>query len=76
MNVLFVFRGIFQNSLKAWLIGTYGAGEYDQVIIYMNISGWIFSGLIMAGYFFVNYKILQFTGQLKKKEQQPTSEKI
>lgn len=71
LNLLFVFRGFFQNGFKAVLIEMYGADGYDQVIIYMNISGWVFSGLIMLGYIFVSNKIMKFTGQSKKEVQHP-----
>ncbi|WP_192869556.1 VC0807 family protein [Lentibacillus sediminis] len=54
---LFVFRGVFQNSLKAWLLQVYGADGYGQMIIYMNISGWIFSALIFAGFVWISVKI-------------------
>jgi hypothetical protein len=76
MSLLFVFRGIFQNSLKAWLIGMYGADGYDQVIIYMNVSGWIFSGLIMIGYFFISNKIMLYTGQKKATVQDSSIKKV
>ena len=76
MSLLFVVRGIFQNSLKAWLIGTYGAGGYDQMIIYMNVSGWIFSGLIMLGYFFISNKIMVFTGQKKANARDSSLKKV
>lgn len=71
LTLLFVFRGLFQNGLKAWLINTYGVSGYDQVIIYMNISGWVFSGLIMLGYLFVSNKIMKCNaGQSKREVQQ------
>lgn len=49
---LFVLRSVFQNSLKAWLLQTYGADGYGQMIIYMSISGWLFTGLITAGFIY------------------------
>ena len=76
MSLLFVIRGIFQNCLKAWLIGTYGANGYDQVIIYMNISGWVFSGVIVVGYLFISNKIMVFTGQKKEKKPETSIDNI
>lgn len=60
LNLLFVFRAFFINSLKAYLVQTYGADGYDKVIIYMNISGWFFSGLIFLAFFFVSNKITRY----------------
>lgn len=56
ITLLFVIRFIFQNSLKAWLILTYGVDGYGQMLIYMNISGWIFSGLITLGFILIGIK--------------------
>lgn len=47
LTMIFVIRGLFQSGLKAWLIHSYGIEAYNELPIYMNVSGWIFSGLIM-----------------------------
>lgn len=52
-----VIRGIVQNTLKAWLINSYGIESYGKMLIYMQISGWIFGGLIIVGYFFIGSKV-------------------
>ena len=54
---LFVLNSIFQNSLKAWLIYSQGVDGYGELLIYMNISGWIFYALILAGFFFISSKV-------------------
>ncbi|MFD2762484.1 VC0807 family protein [Lentibacillus juripiscarius] len=70
INLLFVFRGLFLNSLKAFLIKSYGVDGYDKVIIYMNISGWVFSGLIFLSFLFVSNKIAQYLDQLGNKKRE------
>lgn len=57
ITLLFAFRSLFQNSLKAWLLHMYGADAYGQMLIYMKISGWIFSGIITIGFFMIAAKI-------------------
>ncbi|GEL77567.1 VC0807 family protein [Tenuibacillus multivorans] len=57
---LFVFRGIFQNSLKAWLIMQYGVDGYDKMLIYLQVTGWVFTGLIIISYIFISSKITQY----------------
>lgn len=57
LTLLFFVRSTFQNALKMWLLIKYGAESYGQMIIYMNISGWIFSGLIMLGFILISVKI-------------------
>ncbi|MBM7581049.1 VC0807 family protein [Jeotgalibacillus terrae] len=60
LTSLFFFRGVFQNTFKAWLISNYGVNGYDQMLIYLTISGWIFNGLIFAGFIFISSKINHF----------------
>lgn len=57
LTLLFFINSAFQNLLKAWLIYTYGADGYGEMLIYMKISGWIFYGLITAGFFFIGSKV-------------------
>lgn len=60
MTGLFFVRSVFQNSLKAWLIDSYGVEGYGQMLIYMQISGWLFGGLIIIGYFYVASKVNRY----------------
>ncbi|WOV87521.1 VC0807 family protein [Sporosarcina oncorhynchi] len=53
LTILICIRGIFQSSLKAWLLNKYGVDGYGQMLVYMQISGWIFGGLITGGYFLI-----------------------
>ncbi|MEN1969239.1 VC0807 family protein [Lentibacillus sp. N15] len=50
VTLLFVIQGVFQNSLKAWLIYKFGVDGYDQVLIYRKVSGYIFSAIIFGGF--------------------------
>lgn len=67
LNLLFVVRAVFVSLLKASLVKTYGAEGYDKVIIYMNISNWVFSGLILLGYLFINKKVKQHLDQQRER---------
>lgn len=53
LTLLFCVRGIFQSSLKAWLLDIYGVDGYGQMLIYLQISSWVFGILITAGFFFI-----------------------
>lgn len=57
LTSLFLFSSLFQNSLKAWLIYTNGVDGYGELLIYMKISGWLFYGLILGGFFFIGSKV-------------------
>lgn len=68
VTLLFVIRGLFQNSLKGWLIHTYGVDGYGRMLIYMQISGWIFSALIFAGFVYASVKIDHYLKAQKEAE--------
>lgn len=57
LTLLFVVRSAFQNALKMWLLIKHDAASYGQMIIYTNISGWIFNGLIMLSFMLISVKI-------------------
>ncbi len=65
-TLVFVARGLFLNTLKAFLVHSYGAGDYGKVLIYMNASSWVFSALIILGYFLINKKVKKY---LKEQEE-------
>lgn len=54
---LFVVSSFFQSSLKAWLIYSNGVDGYGEMLFYMKISGWLFYGFILAGFFFIGSKV-------------------
>ncbi|MEW9676924.1 VC0807 family protein [Lentibacillus sp. L22] len=56
VTLLFVLQGVFQNTLKAWLIYKFGVDGYDQVLIYRKISGYIFSAMIFGGFMLAGVK--------------------
>ncbi|MDN4074871.1 VC0807 family protein [Fictibacillus terranigra] len=57
---LFAFRSLFQAGLKSYLLMEYGAKKYDFILFAMKISGWIFGGLITAGFVFISLKIYNY----------------
>lgn len=48
------------NGLKAFLLQTYGAAGYGKMLIFMNISGWIFTAILSMGFIFIAMKINQY----------------
>lgn len=60
VTLLFVIRAVFQTSLKAWLINTYGVDGYGQLLIYMKMSGYVFTALIIGGYVLAYVKTKKF----------------
>ncbi|MGP4071656.1 VC0807 family protein [Piscibacillus sp. B03] len=66
LTAIFFIRGIFQSYFKSWLLQVYGVDGYSQVLIYLKITGWIFGGIITAGFFYIGYKINKFVEQQKE----------
>ena len=75
LTLLFFVNSAFQNSLKAWLISAHGADGYGEMLIYMKISGWIFYGLITAGFFFIGSKVNFQNKQLEEEAVDPLLKK-
>lgn len=73
LTLLFFVSSVFQNSLKAWLIQSYGVDGYGEMLIYMKISGWTFNGLITAGFFFIGSKVNLQNQQTKEDALSPAS---
>ncbi|MGC4378570.1 VC0807 family protein [Fictibacillus sp. Mic-4] len=68
---LFAFRSLFQAGLKAYLLTTYGVKKYDFILFAMKISGWIFAGLITAGFVFISLKIYNYMEKKEKASAEP-----
>ncbi|MBB4824730.1 hypothetical protein HNO89_001954 [Sporosarcina luteola] len=59
VTLLLVIRGIVQNTFKFWLIDSYGVDGYGQMLIYLKISGGVFSILITSLNLFIGHKVVQ-----------------
>lgn len=60
IQVVFVIRGLFMAGLTVFLLKKYGIDGYGEMLIYKKISGWIFSGLIMGMFFYINIPVRNF----------------
>lgn len=77
IQLLFIVRGLFMVGLKVYLLKKYGVDGYDQMLIYRQIAGWIFSALIMGMFFYTNVPIqkfldLQSSESRERKDSTPT----
>lgn len=64
LTLLFVIRFLFQNSLKAWLLTSHGVEAYGQMLIYLRISGWIFTGIISISFMLLIVRINKLVEKL------------
>jgi len=68
LTIVFVLRGVFQSLFKAWLLQTHGVDGYSQMLIWLNFSGYVFTGIIFGGYLFVTVKINHYLQGHNQKE--------
>lgn len=57
VTLLFVLKIIAQNTIKLWLVSSYGPSKYGEMLIYTNIVGWTFSAVIIFSFFYVSSEI-------------------
>lgn len=63
IQVIFIVRGLFMAGLTVFLLEKYGIDGYGNMLIYKQIAGWIFSGLIMGLFFYINIPVRKFFAQ-------------
>lgn len=62
---LFIIRGLCLAGMNIYVLKKTGVDGYDQMIIYRQIIGWIFSALIMGLYFYTQVPIQRFVKALE-----------
>ena len=60
IQLLFIVRGLSIAGLKVYLLKKYGVDGYDQMLIYRQIAGWIFSALIIGLFFYTSVPIQNY----------------
>ncbi|WP_234007830.1 VC0807 family protein [Lysinibacillus sp. FJAT-14745] len=69
IQVIFIIRGLFMAGLTVFLLNNFGIDGYGEMLIYKQISGWIFSGLIMGMFFYINIPVQKFFAKQQKQLQ-------
>ncbi|GKV57759.1 hypothetical protein NCCP2222_37060 [Sporosarcina sp. NCCP-2222] len=73
VTLLLVIRGIVQNSLKAWLLNSYGVDSYGHMLVYLKISGGTFSIVITSLNLYIGRKVVQVSKAQASKNNCPPS---
>ncbi|WP_042150177.1 VC0807 family protein [Paucisalibacillus sp. EB02] len=68
IQILFIIRGLFIAGLKMWLLQKYGVEGYNQMLIYRQISEWLFGLLITAIFIYTNVPISKYFEQIRMEE--------
>jgi len=64
LTLVFVMRGITLALLKSWLLNKHGVDGYSSMLIYLRITSWVFSGIMMVGYIFIGNKITKVASKM------------
>ena len=70
IQVVFVIRGLFTAGLTVFLLKKYGVDGYGAMLIYKQIAGWVFSGIIMGMFFYINILVQKFLAKQQAKLQE------
>lgn len=73
IQILFIIRGLFMAGLKTWLLQKYGVDGYDQMLIYRQISEWVFGLLITGAFFYTSVPISKY---LERKQAEAKTEPL
>ncbi len=60
---LYMFKSYFNSGLKGYLVYKYGVEQYDLILLFLRISNWIFTGLILIGLLLINKQIYDISKQ-------------
>lgn len=60
IQVVFIIRGLFLAGLTLLLLKKYGVNGYGAMLTYKQIAGWIFTGLIIGLFFYINVPVRKF----------------
>ncbi|GAB0170843.1 VC0807 family protein [Lysinibacillus sp. CTST325] len=69
IQVIFIIRGLFMAGLTVFLLKNFRIDSYGEMLIYKQILGWIFSGLIMGMFFYINIPVQNFFAKQQRQLQ-------
>ncbi|AZB44300.1 hypothetical protein CEF21_19485 [Bacillus sp. FJAT-42376] len=57
VSFVFAMQNLLNAALRAFLLNQYGIAQYDKILFYMKIYGWVFTVILMITFVFVGMKI-------------------
>ncbi|MTH53880.1 hypothetical protein GKZ89_10730 [Bacillus mangrovi] len=61
VSFVFAMQNLISAGLRAFLLGKYGIAQYDKILFFMKIYGWVFTVVIMVTFVFVGMRISEAT---------------
>ncbi|WP_150284575.1 VC0807 family protein [Rummeliibacillus sp. TYF-LIM-RU47] len=60
IQVIYIIRGLFMSGLTVFLLKNYGLDGYGEMLVFKQIANWIFSGLIIGLFFYINIPVQNY----------------
>ncbi|MBS2970420.1 hypothetical protein J9317_16860 [Metabacillus sp. KIGAM252] len=57
VSFVFAMQNLLNAALRAFLLNQYGIAQYDKILFYMKIYGWVFTVILMITFVFVGMRI-------------------
>ncbi|WP_338778234.1 VC0807 family protein [Metabacillus sp. FJAT-52054] len=57
VSFVFAMQNLLNAALRAFLLNQYGIAQYDKILFFMKIYGWVFTVILMITFVFVGMRI-------------------
>ncbi|MGD6817298.1 VC0807 family protein [Metabacillus sp. 84] len=57
LSFVFAVQNFLNAALRAFLLNLYGIAQYDKILFFMKIYGWVFTVIIMIAFVYTGMKI-------------------
>lgn len=69
IQIVFIIRGLFMAGITTFLLRKYGIDSYGDMLIYKRVAGWVFSGIVMGMFFYINIVVQNHVNRLQENNQ-------
>lgn len=61
-------------GITVFLLRKYGIDSYGDMLIYKRVAGWVFSGIVMGMFFYINVIVQNYVNRLQENNPQNQQE--
>ena len=74
IQVVFIIRGLVIAGITVFLLRKYGIDGYGDMLIYKRVASWVFSGIVMGMFFYINVIVQKYTNRMQEKQEEKLTE--
>lgn len=74
IQVVFIIRGLVMAGITVFLLRKYGIDSYGDMLIYKRVASWVFSGILMGMFFYINVVVQNYMNRLHENNLQKRQE--